>query len=607
MIQPGGLATAHDTAAGAGHDFNQMVFLFAGPDLIHDLSGVCQTGSNADLHIHTVVRNGGFLDAIGTANAGGRDGRHGRGIVTGNQSAENSLRDAAGNAENDAGAGAKTEGHITGFCLKLGKVQAKLLDQTANLRSGQHRIRILHTVGVAVGTVGLHLLGSTGHDGDYINLLSAGMGRIGIVFLQQGGEHLLRGTAGGYILFEVREFVVHKLYPSRAAGGQQGKLTTICNTFQELSRLFHDCQVSRIGRIEHAVKAHGVQCSDQFAHDVFTLLDTEALTDGNTDGRSDLCDDANVLIAQGVLNLFNIIANGQSAGGAYNAALATADTLGVGQFFAKGRGDFGFRSTEGEVQRTDRLQLVTCTDTVAAQDTLVRIANNRGRGVVQRTILFIVGEANRIHTHTVGQILQNAVAALEAGGTVAAVGSEQQLHDQFAVLAQTFGICVNDHAVSGFFGAGGKQTAAVILHRTQTAGAEDGQLRLITQRGDINTGLANNRQQILFIGKIDFFTVNRNGSHDLSSLCFNVNCIECAVAAAGVTLDALGGIDGIGGLDLAGNGIDRTVLGALGTALAVLWVNHIAAQGGAGLSTALFVHNMLHIFVAESLQSADDG
>ena len=58
----GGLTAAHDTAAGASHDLDEVVFLFTGLDGLQNLTGICQTGSNTDLHIDAVVRNGEFLD-----------------------------------------------------------------------------------------------------------------------------------------------------------------------------------------------------------------------------------------------------------------------------------------------------------------------------------------------------------------------------------------------------------------------------------------------------------------------------------------------------------------------------------------------------------------
>jgi hypothetical protein len=159
----------------------------------------------------------------------------------------------------------------------------------------------------------------------------------------------------------------------------------------------------------------------------------------------------------------------------------------------------------------------------------------------------------------ISQLLQGAVAMLITGGAIAAVSSQQQLNDQLSVLAQTLGMGENHHAVTGFLGAGSEQTAAIILDGTQTAGTEDGKLRLVAQSGNFNTGIADDGQNISFVGKLVLFTVNSNNAHDFPSLCFNIDGIEGAVGTASVALDALGGIDGVRLLDNAGNRIDRAV------------------------------------------------
>ena len=77
----GGLTTAHDTAAGAGHDFDEMVFLAAGLHIFQNLACIGQTGGDADLHINAIVRHGEFLDALVTADTALSDGVQGGSIM----------------------------------------------------------------------------------------------------------------------------------------------------------------------------------------------------------------------------------------------------------------------------------------------------------------------------------------------------------------------------------------------------------------------------------------------------------------------------------------------------------------------------------------------
>ncbi len=126
----------------------------------------------------------------------------------------------------------------------------------------------------------------------------------------------------------------------------------------------------------------------------------------------------------------------------------------------------------------------------------------------------MVLKADIVDAQLVGQLLQLASAVLVTGSAVPAVGGQQQLHDELAVLAQTLGMGVDHHAVPGLFRAGGEEAASVVLHHAQTAGAENGQLRLVAQGRNLETGLADDGQNILLVGKFYLFSVDCNSTHD---------------------------------------------------------------------------------------------
>ena len=144
--------------------------------------------------------------------------------MTLDQTAQNRFRHAAGSAEDHAAAGADAEGHIAGFGRKRLKVDAVGVDHPDQLGGGEHVIGVLLLVGVALLALRLHLLGGTGHDGDYDGLFSLGVGLVPVVVLQDGGEHGLGRTAGGDIWNVFLILIGDKFHPCRTAGSQEWKV-----------------------------------------------------------------------------------------------------------------------------------------------------------------------------------------------------------------------------------------------------------------------------------------------------------------------------------------------------------------------------------------------
>ena len=133
---------------------------------------------------------------------------------------------------------------------------------------------------------------------------------------------------------------------------------------------------------------------------------------------------------------------------------------------------------------------------VAAEDALVGVPDDGGRGMV----FFVVGtgvlEPDLPHAELQRQVLQVALAALFAGGAVPAVGGQQQLQDHPAVLQKPGGIGADPHAVPGLHGAGGVDLAPLVLHHAHPAGAEGGQLGIVAEGGHVDACLANDRQNV---------------------------------------------------------------------------------------------------------------
>ena len=153
-------------------------------------------------------------------------------------------------------------------------------------------------------------------------------------------------------------------------------------------------------------------------------------------------------------------------GRAVNTALTAAYTVCFCQSLIKRRHDHSVGTTESEAQDTQALDLAAGTDAVAAEDTFVGVADQSRRTGVQRTDLSGVLEPDCGDIHSVSQILEYTFAAFYTGGTVAAVGGEEQLNDKFSVFFYPAGIGVDHHAVSWHFRTGSKSPSSVVFYST---------------------------------------------------------------------------------------------------------------------------------------------
>lgn len=373
-----GLAAAHDAATAAGHDLDQMVLLLAGADLLHDLPGIGQAGDHADVHIHAVVGNGGFLDALLAANAAGSNGIEGSGIVIRCQAAQHRLGNAAGDAEDHAAAGGQAKGHIAGLWLDLIEGNAEVLDHPGQLRGGEDDVCILLAMGKGIGAHSLHLLGGTGHDGHHEGLLALRVGGVTVILLDNGGEHALGRPAGGDIFLHLRELVVHEFHPGGAAGGQQRQLAAVVHPVQEFGGFLHDRQVGGIAGVEDLVKAHGVEGRHGLAHGVLAVGQAEGIPHRYPNCRGDLGDHPGVGVTQGGIDLVQMGADGQSACGAIHPALAAADAGGLGQLLIERGGHLRIRAPVGKAQNAYALDFRAHPHAVAAENALVGVTDDGG-------------------------------------------------------------------------------------------------------------------------------------------------------------------------------------------------------------------------------------
>ena len=300
---------------------------FAALDIFHNSPGIGQTAGYADIERNSFVGNRKFLDTLISSGSCFCHRVHRRLIMLICKTAEHSLGNTACNAEDHAGTGTKAEGHITGFRNKSGKLNAGIADHTDHLSSSDNHICILFSLGIAVWTKNLHFLGRTRHDRNHKGFLALVLFIASVVFFHNCGEHALRGTAGRKMVFVFRILITEEFYPGRAAGGEQRKLISLSQTFQEFLGFFHDGQVGGKSGVVYFIKSHTVKHSYQLAHNAVTFVQSEGISHSYPDSRSYLSHYSGIRICNGLPYLVHMGFYADSASGTVNTALAAADTV----------------------------------------------------------------------------------------------------------------------------------------------------------------------------------------------------------------------------------------------------------------------------------------
>ena len=130
----------------------------------------------------------------------------------------------------------------------------------------------------------------------------------------------------------------------------------------------------------------------------------------------------------------DLVVDGDGAGGTHGGALAAADALGLAELLIEGGHHLQLAATACKVQDTLALLFLADPDAVAAENALIGVAEDGVAGVVHLVAGAGVREADMAHAEALGQLLQAAVAALGAVGTVTVMGGQEQLQDHTPML-----------------------------------------------------------------------------------------------------------------------------------------------------------------------------
>ena len=221
-------------------------------------------------------------------------------------------------------------------------------------------------------------------------------------------------------------------------------------------------------------------------------------TDSHTNSGCYLNGNVEVGIVDRSPNLFGVVLDHQSTGGANGRALTAAYASRLGKRNVEGGADGHMRTTVCKVDGTDVLDFVTYTNTVTAQDALcIVLHDGNGRGVFIGNRIG-VRETNAFNVELVCQALQLALAVVSTGCAVAAVICKKQFQNHFSVFTKLFGVGLNGRTGTRRRGASSFQHTSFIFYHTHTACTVYGQFGMIAEGGHLDACLTNNLKQVLF-------------------------------------------------------------------------------------------------------------
>ena len=500
-----GLTRAADTAGCTGHDFDEIKVFFSGFHLRNERSRILETVYNTDTDGLFADGQLDRADALHAANAGVGDFLQSIAGLALHNAADDSLCHAAGCAEDHTCTGAKTEGHIGRFVGQLIEADTGFLDHADELLRGENEVNIGLVAVLELFSGRFHLLGRAGHDGDVIELLAA------FFFLcaENGGEHLHRRLAGRNIVQILGILLLEILDPCRTAARKHRERAALLESLEEFRCLFHDGHIRRECGVVDLVCAHELERGDHLVKHVHAGGKAERFAECNADGRGNLDDNAKFRIMQRLPCVVDLVADGDGAGRADSCALAAGDALGHAHRAVECRHNLNVAAAVSEVQNAHALQFVAHAHAVAAENALARIADDRGACLIQRIMRTGVFKRDIRHAEAQRQFLQSAVAAFFAGGAAAAMGREHQRKNHPAVLEQPLGVRADTQTVARLHGAGGVDfTGLFVFYHAHTACAEGRKLGVIAERRHVDSGLADDREDVLFSVKRHANTVD---------------------------------------------------------------------------------------------------
>ena len=381
--------------------------------------------------------------------------------------AQGGLHDAAGGAEDDAGAGGRAE-RVVEVGLRQGRhVEAGLLEHLGELTRGETVVDVL-VAGVAhLGPVALELLGRARHERDAHDVRRVQVQLFGVVGLDERAEHLLRALGRRGVGQVLGVEVLEELDPARRAARElrQGDRLVffderLVETQDELGAFFDDGEVGREVGVEHAVEAGPPQGSVHLKGHAGARLEAEALAHRRARRRSGLDDDVLAGIVDGRPDGVGLVFGVERRGRAAVDALPAVDADDLAErTVAEGR-DLGRVAAADRFEHAHLLQVDAGAHAAPAADALVHVAHDRvARGVDFGHRRLGMSETEVGDAVFLGQGLELTVAVALTRVALAVVFAEQQLEHVAARQAHAAAVGVDRHLVGDGEDAGRLQQA----------------------------------------------------------------------------------------------------------------------------------------------------
>ena len=216
------LSAAADTAAGAGHDFYEVIRYIAAPDSLEEFSGVAEATDNGGAYRSSVKVEDCFCECIVLID-GADVVKEIRVRIFGGQSMVSGTKccfhDAAGSAKDDAGTGPLLHEAVWLAVSQHFRPEVGFTQHAGELSCGQYDVHVLTCVFFIVEIhVCLCFFCNTGHNGYGHNVFRIHADGLRKVSLHNRAKHLLRRFRGRKLRHHFRELGFNKTQPARAGG-----------------------------------------------------------------------------------------------------------------------------------------------------------------------------------------------------------------------------------------------------------------------------------------------------------------------------------------------------------------------------------------------------
>ena len=430
------------------------------------------------------------------------------------------LHHAAGGPEDNSGPGVDAQGAVRLLFRQEGGFQLVGPEHTDQLPGRENQVHIRAAVHRHGRQLTLRLFGHTGHDGHAEDFFRRYPQRLSKPALSHAAKHLLGRLGGGKLMGQLRVLALQEPDPAGAAACEHGPAGQPpgLEAVEELAALLHNGQVGGKVGVKHILEAQPPQGGGHAAHGGLLPLQPKCLAPGGTDGGSHLDHGNLVRVGQGGKGPLGVVPLPQAAHGTVGDALAAQGTVRVLNDPVVRHVDGGAAAGARQVPDGQGLDLVTNLDAAHAFDALIIImvqGEGGGPGPPQSPWqLALIGQGQ--DAQVIGNRLKLAVPAADAGGALAVVLGQNELHIGPPGGPGTGGIGVDHHSLLHRVVAGGDHGPLPLhLHAADPAGSDLIDPLQVAQVGNTDVGRFGGLQDGGALRHLDSQSVNGHRHHSV--------------------------------------------------------------------------------------------